>query len=185
MVVTTLDGRSRAKLAQSRNRKWATIIQGVNALGQAIPSFIILVAQYHLVNWYSKCNLLAKWVIKITRNGWTTNEIDLNWIQHFDQYTIRRTKGTHRLLILDSHKSHYSTAFETYYQNYNIITLYMPIHSSYYLQPLDISYFRPLKQVYSYQIKDFMYTHINYISKLKFLYTFREAFFSSIIEKNI
>ena len=44
MVVTTSDGRGRAKLAQPGNREWATVIQGVNALGWAIPPFIILAA---------------------------------------------------------------------------------------------------------------------------------------------
>jgi hypothetical protein len=33
MVVTTSNGRSKAKLAQPGNREWATVIQGVNALG--------------------------------------------------------------------------------------------------------------------------------------------------------
>jgi len=42
MVVTTFDGCSRAKQAQPGNREWATVIQGVNALGWAIPLFIIL-----------------------------------------------------------------------------------------------------------------------------------------------
>ena len=50
MVVTTSDGRGKAKLAQPGNREWATVIQGVNALGWAIPPFIILAAQYHLAN---------------------------------------------------------------------------------------------------------------------------------------
>ena len=59
MVVTTSNGRNRAKQAQPRNREWATIIQGVNALGWAIPPFIILTRQYHLANWYQKCNLPA------------------------------------------------------------------------------------------------------------------------------
>ena len=59
MVVTTSDGRSKAKLAQPSNREWATVIQGVNALGWAIPPFIILAAQYHLANWYTECNLPA------------------------------------------------------------------------------------------------------------------------------
>ena len=31
MVVTTSDGRGKAKLAQPGNREWATVIQGVNA----------------------------------------------------------------------------------------------------------------------------------------------------------
>jgi hypothetical protein len=59
MVVTTSDGLSKAKLAQPGNREWATVIQGVNALGWAIPPFIILAAQYHLANWYTECNLPA------------------------------------------------------------------------------------------------------------------------------
>jgi hypothetical protein len=44
MVVTTSDGRGKAKLAKPGNREWATVIQGVNALGWAIPPFIILAA---------------------------------------------------------------------------------------------------------------------------------------------
>jgi len=53
MVVTTLDGRSsRAKQAQPGNREWAIVIQGVNALGWAIPPFIILAGRYYLANWY-------------------------------------------------------------------------------------------------------------------------------------
>ena len=33
MVVTTSDGRGKVKLSQPGNREWATVIQGVNALG--------------------------------------------------------------------------------------------------------------------------------------------------------
>ena len=69
MVVTTSDGLSKAKLAQPGNREWATVIQGVNALGWAIPPFIILAAQYHLANWYTECNLPADWRIATTDNG--------------------------------------------------------------------------------------------------------------------
>jgi uncharacterized protein YbdZ (MbtH family) len=109
MVVTTSDGRSRAKLAQPGNREWATVIQGVNAQGWAIPPFIILAGQYHLSNWYRECNLPATWRIATTDNGWTTNEKGLDWIKHFDYHTAPRTKGTHRLLILDGHESHHTT----------------------------------------------------------------------------
>ncbi len=61
----------------------------------------------------------------------------------------------------------------------------MPPHSSYLLQPLDVGCFRPLKKAYSRQVEDLMRIHINYVSKLEFLYGFREAFFASIIERNI
>ena len=61
----------------------------------------------------------------------------------------------------------------------------MPPHSSHLLQPLDVGCFRPLKQAYGRQVKDLMRMHINHVSKLEFLYSFREAFFASMTEKNI
>ena len=148
MVVTTSDGRGRAKLAQPGNREWATVIQGVNALGWAIPPFIILAAQYHLANWYTECDLPANWRIATTDNGWTTNAVGLDWIKHFDFHSAPRTKGKYRLLILDGHESHHSTEFELHCQQNNIITLCMPPHSSHYLQLLNVGCFGLLKQVY-------------------------------------
>jgi hypothetical protein len=133
MVVTTSDGRGRAKQGQPGNCEWATVIQGVNALGWAIPPFIILAAQYHLANWYQECDLPTTWRIAITDNGWIINAVGLDWIKHFDTYTAFRTKGTKRLLILDGHDSYHSEEFETYCQEHNIITLCMPPHSSHLL----------------------------------------------------
>ena len=185
MVVTTSEGRGKAKLSQPGNREWATVIQGVNALGWAIPPFIILAAQYHLANWYEEGSLPADWRIATTSNGWTTNEVGLDWIKHFDHHTARRTKATYRLLILDGHESHHSTEFELYCQSHNIITLCMPPHSSHLLQPLDVGCFGPLKQAYGRQIESLMRAHINHISKVDFLCAFREAFFASMTEKNI
>jgi len=185
MVVTISDGRTRAKLAQPGNREWSTVIQGVNALGWAIPPFIILAAQHHLANWYQECDLPADWRIATTDNGWTTNEVGLEWIKHFDYHTAPRTKGTYRLLILDGHESHHSTEFELYCKQHNIITLCMPAHSSHILQPLDVGCFGPLKQAYGRQVEDLMRMHITHISKLEFLCAFRKAFSSSMTEKNI
>jgi len=109
----------------------------------------------------------------------------MNWIRYFDFYIVSRTKGKYRLLILNGYDSYYFKKFETYYQEYNIITLYIPPHSSHLLQPLNINCFGPLKKAYSRQIKQLMRINIIYISKLKFLYAFRKAFFASITEKNI
>jgi hypothetical protein len=185
IVVTTSDGRGKAKLAQPGNREWATVIQGVNALGWAIPPFIILAAQYHLANWYSECSLPHDWRIATTDNGWTTNAVGLDWIKHFDYHTAPRTKGIYRLLILDGHESHHSTEFELYYRDNKIITLYIPTHSSHKCQPLDVGCFGPLKQAYGRYVEELMRAHINHISKLEFLCAFREAFFASMTERNI
>ena len=48
LVVTGLERRSRPKAIQPGDREWATVIQGINATGWAIPPFIIFAAKYHL-----------------------------------------------------------------------------------------------------------------------------------------
>lgn len=183
MVVTTSDGRG--KLAQPGNREQATVIQAVSAQGWAVPLFIILAAQYHQISWHQECGLPMTWPIKPTEKGWTNNKAGLEFIAHFDRHTISRTKGSHRLLILDGHESHHSTEFELYCKAHNIITLCMPPYSSHLLQPLDVGCFAPLKQAYGRQMEHLMRMHINHITKLEFLDGFREAFYTSITAKNI
>jgi hypothetical protein len=43
----------------------------------------------------------------------------------------------------------------------------------YLLQPLNISYFLPLKRAYRRKINSLIYNYINYITKLKFLLAFK------------
>jgi hypothetical protein len=59
----------------------------------------------HQASWYN--DLPPGWVIGVSENGWTNNEIGLFWLEHvFDKHTKNRTIGRHRLLILDGHGSH-------------------------------------------------------------------------------
>jgi len=41
------------------------------------------------------------------------------------------TKGKYRLLVLDGYESYHSDQFKIYYQECNIVTLYIPLYSSY------------------------------------------------------
>ncbi|KAJ6258204.1 Hybrid signal transduction histidine kinase A [Drechslerella dactyloides] len=84
-VVTGAETRDKAKLAQPGNREWATVIQGINATGWAVPPFIVLAGQYHLASWYTETKLPKDWVITLSDNGWTTNEIALAWVKHFNK----------------------------------------------------------------------------------------------------
>ncbi|KAL9562888.1 hypothetical protein ACKAV7_013074 [Fusarium commune] len=69
MVVTGTDRRGRPKSVQPGNREWITVIQVINAEGQAIPPFIIGAGQYHLANWYRESNLPGNWAIATSENG--------------------------------------------------------------------------------------------------------------------
>jgi hypothetical protein len=104
-VVTASERRGRPKAVQPGNREWTTVIQGVNAKGWAIPPFIIFKARHHLSSWYKEEDLPLDWELGVSDNGWTTNKLGLDWLQHFDAHTKKRTVGTYRLLVIDGHES--------------------------------------------------------------------------------
>jgi hypothetical protein len=185
MVVTGSEREGRPKSVQPGNREWITAIQAINAEGQLIPPFIIFAGQYHLSNWYRECDLPGDWVIATSQNGWTNNELGLEWLKHFDRSTAKRTNSRYRLLILDGHESHHSANFERYCENNKIITLCMPAHASHLLQPLDVGCFAVLKQAYGRQIEHLIRCSITHISKTQFFDAFHAAFKATFTESNI
>ena len=113
-VVTSSESRNRPKTAQPGNREGVSIIQGINSYGWSIPPFIIFKGGNHLSSWYEDSGLPHDWVIAVSENGWTTNEIGFKWIEHFNKHTKSRTHRIYRLLILDGHESHISLKFQQY-----------------------------------------------------------------------
>jgi hypothetical protein len=185
MVVTSAERQGKPKSKQPGNRNWSTVIEAVNALGWAIPAFIIVKAKVHLASWYENSPLPKDWIISISENGWTTNEIGLEWIRHFDKHTKSRTIGKYRLLIMDGHESHHSTDFELYCQENDIVTLCMPPHSSHLLQPLDVGCFSPLKAAYGKQIEALMRASITHVAKEDFFPAFYAAHQAAMTKENI
>ncbi|KZL63050.1 hypothetical protein CT0861_13219 [Colletotrichum tofieldiae] len=184
-VVTTSDRRGRPRTKQPGNREWVSVIQGVCADGWALPPYIIVKGKYHLLSWYTNGQFPHDWRVHPSENGWTTNEIGLDWLKHFNKCTKSRTKGAFRLLILDGHNSHKSTNFDDYCKEQNIIALCMPPHSSHELQPLDVGCFSPLKASYGKEIEKMMRMQITHITKDDFFPAFNIAFFTSMGEKNV
>ncbi|ESZ98945.1 hypothetical protein SBOR_0603 [Sclerotinia borealis F-4128] len=185
MVVTDAEWCGRSKAIQLGNREWVTAIICGNGEGETIPPFLVVQGQYHLSNWYTETDLPANWVIKPTSNGWTNNEIGLEWIKHFDKHTIYRRTGKYRMLVLDGHESHESISFQSYCTENDIIYLKLPPHSNHLIQPLDIGCFSVLKQSYGSQIEGFIKAHINHISKVEFFIAFKAAYQQSITIQNM
>ncbi|KAG7001033.1 hypothetical protein FocnCong_v013526 [Fusarium oxysporum f. sp. conglutinans] len=185
LAVTGSERQGRPKSVQPGNREWITVIQAINAEGQSIAPFIIGAGQYHLAKWYRESNLPGDWVIATSQNGWTNNELGLEWLKHFDRSTSNRSVGAYRLLILDGHESHHSADFERYCQDNKIITLCMPPHASHLLQPLDVGCFAVLKQAYGRQIEHLIRCSITHISKTEFFPAFYAAFKATFTESNI
>jgi hypothetical protein len=185
LVVTGSERRGRPKAIQPGNREWVTAIAAINAAGWSVPPFLIFAGQYHLSAWYEEAEIPRDWVIAVSDNGWTNNQLGVEWLKHFNTHTKTRVVGARRLLILDGHESHHSLEFQELCKENNIYTLCMPPHSSHLLQPLDVGCFSPLKRAYSREIETLIRHHINHITKLEFLPAFKVAFQRSFTSANI
>ncbi|KAH5234050.1 hypothetical protein HBI62_050150 [Parastagonospora nodorum] len=142
-------------------------------IGWAIPPFIIFKGRHHLSAWYKEEDLPHNWVIAVSKNGWTTNKLGLQWLKHFDEHIKRRVTGAYRLLIIDGHESYDSLEFQQYCKDNKIITICMPPHSSHLLQPLDVG------------SEELMRNWITHITKLEFLPCFKRAFDAAITPKRV
>jgi hypothetical protein len=183
VVVDTV---GRATVIQPGDRRWTTVIECINASGWALPPLIILEGKVHLEAWYrDNSQLPGNWAIHVSDNGWTTDEIGLKWIQHFDKYTKSQTIGVYRLLILDGHGSHSTPEFDQYCTDNQIITLCMPPHSSHLLQPLDVACFSPLKAAYSRLISNLVRQGQFHLDKTDFLGNYQKVRPSIHSELNI
>jgi hypothetical protein len=174
-VITGSDRYARPKLLQPGNREWVTAIEATNSTGWAVPSYIIFKAKKNVrLGWFD--DLPSDWRINISENGWTTDQIGLEWLKtHFIPYINGRTKGKYRMLILDGHGSHLTAEFDRTCTENNIIPICMPPHSSHLLQPLDVGCFAVLKRHYGQHVEQRMRLGFNHIDKIDFLTAFPQA----------
>lgn len=150
IVFTGSEKCSAPKRIQPGNREWATVIQGVSAAGWAIPPFVIFAGKVLISSWYH--DVPRDWILEVSPNGWTSNELAIAWLKHFNTHTKARSVGSHRLLIVDGHESHQSFQFHEMCKKEKIIALCMPSHSSHILQPLDLVCFALLKRAYGMKL---------------------------------
>jgi hypothetical protein len=73
MIVTGAHGSKRPNSIQPGNREWATVIEGICALGWAIPPLIILTGRVHQTTCYTGVTIPSGWAISVSTNGWTTD----------------------------------------------------------------------------------------------------------------
>ncbi|EED17288.1 pogo transposable element, putative [Talaromyces stipitatus ATCC 10500] len=171
-VITGSDRYARPKLLQPGNREWVTAIEATNSTGWALPSYVIFKAKKNVrLGWFDE--LPDDWRINISDNGWTTDQIGLEWLKtHFIPLTSGRTLGTYSMLILDGHGSHLTAEFDRTCTDHKIIPVCMPPHSSHLLQPLDVGCFAVLKRYYGQLVEQRMRLGFNHIDKIGFLTAF-------------
>jgi hypothetical protein len=74
----------------------------------------------------------------------------IEYLNHFHKHA--RPTGVYRLLLLDGHSSHATFRFKALANDYKIILLYLPAHTTHRLQLLDVGIFGPQSGFYSNEV---------------------------------
>ncbi|CAG4936820.1 unnamed protein product [Parnassius apollo] len=147
-----------------------TVLACMNAAGQYIPPFVLFKGVRKRDDFL--LGMPPGTEVAMTENGWVTEEAFKLWLQHFNRY---RTPGK-VVLILDGHASHTSYSVVDLCDSFEIELVLLPPHTSHALQPLDVSFFKPLKTYYHQQATAWQHSHPNQgITKVAFGALFQRA----------
>ena len=92
-VVTTSNHKNKPRTKQPNNHEWVSVIQTICTDGYALPPYVIMKGKCHLLSWYRNGDLPDTWRVQPSENSWTTNEINLDWLVHFETCSKPHTKN--------------------------------------------------------------------------------------------
>lgn len=99
-------------------------------------------------------------IYRCSHNGWSNEELFLDWLKHF-QRTTKSSEEDPVLLLMDNHGSHISLQCYDFCRTHHIHVVSLPPHSSHRLQPLDVSFYGPLKNAFNKECDNFMKTNFH------------------------
>jgi DDE superfamily endonuclease len=109
-------------------------------------------------------------------SGYSNDQIQMEWVRHFNKYTKARTKGAKRLLLCDGYNSHLEYDFVEYCWQEGIIPFAFIPHTTHLAQSLDIKIFQPLKYYHSEAIDAAVRIGDSDFSKTEFLASFEDFY---------
>ncbi|EED21060.1 conserved hypothetical protein [Talaromyces stipitatus ATCC 10500] len=147
-AVVTAFPKTSKRVSSLSSRESITVIEGVSAEGKIIPPLLIPKGKVHLEEWYRHLQD-DEWLVAPAKNGFITDEIAFEWLQHF-QYYSKPEWGLleWRLLLMDNHTTHLNMQFVEYCHIWHIQPFRFPPHSTHFLQPLDGVPFQQYKHVH-------------------------------------
>ena len=87
-----------------------------------------------------------------SESGWVNENLFVKWLHHFQSFTGCSPENP-VLLIADNHSSHISLEIFEFVRKNGIRYATIPPKTSHRLQPLDVSFFKPLKTNYAEQVR--------------------------------
>lgn len=144
------------KVTSGERGKTITCVCCMNASGGFIPPALLFPRKNMRADFIDQAP--AETLGLATPSGWMTQEMFVKYLQHFVKFS-HSSKEDQVLLILDNHESHVSLEAINFCRDNGIVMLTLPPHGTHKLQPLDVSFFGPMKTYYSRACDEWMVNH--------------------------
>ena len=132
-----------------------TCIGAGNALGQAVPPYLI--PNLARITDDIKENITPGCGFHASKNGWSNSTIFQQYIkEHLIKFTPNRGPDDHLLLLYDGSTTHINVPLINWAKDQNVILFVLPPHTSHFLQPMDVGCFGPLKKSYGKHCQTWM-----------------------------
>lgn len=123
------------------NRQSMTIFENINAAEEyPIPSMLIIQGQELMESWFSEY-LPEGTKILTSKSGFTSDEIALEYLQHFIDNSDAAPDADWKLILMDNHSSYITPEFALLANKYHIRPFTFIPHLTHCMQPLDVGIF--------------------------------------------
>jgi len=145
-VLVTKGARRVPKITSAERGKNITIVCCMNAAGGFVPPAFIFPRKRMRDTLMNGAPPDAFGIAQKT--GWMTTETFVIYLKHLVAH-VRPSELNPILLIVDNHSSHVSLDAIDFCRENGITMMSLPPHTTHRLQPLDVTFFGPLKTFYS------------------------------------
>ena len=151
-----------------------TALCAISAAGDALPPMHIFPGTRFKYN--PMLNCVDGACFGHSPTGWISTELFYGWIaNHF----AKRVSVRPVVLLVDGHSSHIDIHTSKFCRENNILLYCLPPHSSHLTQPLDVSFFKPLKSAWGKACNSYCATNPGFqVTKHEFAQVFHEAWLS-------
>ena len=167
-----LKGVKKIQGPSSGNKSQITVVACGNAAGHMIAPMVIFKGERFNHEW--TVGEVPDTLYGMSDSGWIDKELFFLWLKNI---FIKRIPPQRPVLLLyDGHSSHYTPDAITEAAKEGIVIFCLPPNTTHAAQPLDVSFFKPLKTFWSLACHSFLADHPNaVVTKLQFSGLFNEA----------
>lgn len=152
-VVTSKVDKPRHYIASQGSRESVTVVEAISAAGDVIDPFIVVSGKI-LQAQHFRNELGVDTILATSESGFVNDQLLIQWLMHFNKLSKVSQRGIRRVLIWDNQVCHHSKAIIEYAAAVNITLIFLPPHTTHFLQPLDVAVFQQYKHFHRKKVNE-------------------------------